>query len=192
MREGALGKTVFDYRISICGLTELPLFQDGGVSHVISILDPQTPEPEVFAAFPTHYRETYRFDDAIAPAAGLTLPEVTHIEAILRFGDALAGDVVEHLLVHCHAGVSRSTATVAILQAQANPGREEEIFAAIREVRPRSWPNSRMIAIADELLGLEGALSQAMRGHHRLIASEHPDLAELIRLHGRAHEIPED
>ena len=95
------------------------------------------------------------------------------------------------MLIHCHAGVSRSTATAVILMAQNNPGREADVFGELARVRPRSWPNSLMIGIADTMLDRKGALLRELRDHQAKVAQAHPDLAALIRMHGRAHEVPE-
>ena len=81
---------------------------------------------------------------------------------------------------------------VAQISADKNPGHEPEVFVEIDHLRPRNWPNSMMIDLADQLLGCNGAFNAALRSHHTHIAKRDPNLAELIRLHGRAHEIPED
>jgi len=114
------------------------------------------------------------------------------VERLLAFGETLSKDGANHVLVHCFMGVSRSTAAAAILLAQNNPGREAEVFDAIHEVRPRSWPNRVMIRYADDLLGRDGALCSAMVNHHRRTTRRYPDLADLIRSVGRGHEVPED
>ena len=82
-----------------------------------------------------------------------------------------AGENLRHLLVHCHAGISRSTAAMATLLARHTPlGEEEGIFARIREIRPIAWPNSRMVDFADDILGRGGRLSAALREHYRIQA----------------------
>jgi predicted protein tyrosine phosphatase len=108
-------------RLSICGLEELASFKDAAVTHVLSILDPLYPEPADFAAYGEHKRLTLRFDDIIDPIQGMMLPEREHVQALLRFGEGLAsdgGDPLRHLLIHCHAGISRSTASMATLLAK--------------------------------------------------------------------------
>jgi predicted protein tyrosine phosphatase len=179
------------YRVSVCGLNELSAFATAGVSHVVSILDPDWPDPSVFAGYPPHSRITYRFDDVIEVMDGFAAPGAAEVETLLALGERLTGEPVVHLLVHCHAGVSRSTAAAAILMAQHNSGREDEVFARIQEIRPRSWPNSRLVALADVLLGRQGALSAALRRHLERTTQAYPELAQLLRLHGRAHEVPE-
>jgi predicted protein tyrosine phosphatase len=180
-------------RLTICGLTELALFQGAAVTHVLSILDPGYPDPEDFAGYGPHRRLTLRFDDIIDPAPGMMLPERRHIEELLQFGEALAaaeGDPLGHLLVHCHAGISRSTASMATLMAEARPDADEDsIFAHIREIRPQAWPNSRMIAMADELLGRSGRLTAALKRHYGEQVRRRPDLADMIKRSGREREV---
>ena len=180
-------------RLTICGLQELDSFRDAAVTHVLSILDPTYPEPPDFAAYGPHKRLTLRFDDIIEPMPGMLPPERRHIEALLEFGTGLAaaeGDPLAHLLVHCHAGISRSTASMTILLAEARPETEEDaLFAHIREIRAQAWPNSRMIALADELLGRDGKLVAALRRHYGVQMRARPDLAEMIERVGRRKEV---
>ena len=98
---------------------------------------------------------------------------------------------LRHLLVHCHAGISRSTAALATLLARHTPlGDEAGIFARIREIRPIAWPNSRMIGFADDILGRGGRLNAALRDHYRLQAPERPEFMAELRRNGRGAEIP--
>jgi predicted protein tyrosine phosphatase len=179
--------------LTICGLTELGTFQNAAVTHVLSILDPDYPEPADFAAYGPHKRLTLRFDDIIEVRPGMALPERHHIEALLEFGKGLAAasdDPLNHLLVHCHAGISRSTASMAILLAEARPEVEaDRIFAHIREIRPQAWPNSRMIGMADDLLQRGGALVTGLRRHYREQMRLRPDLAQMIGREGRQREV---
>lgn len=177
------------YRITICGLRELMIHAEKGVSHVVTILDPTHPDPEVFEIYPAHQRVVWRFDDHVTPVDGAVMPDEQTVDRILELGETFRTTTVEHLLIHCHAGVSRSTATAAILMAQFNPGREEEVFEHIRSIRPRAWPNSLMVTMADEKLGRNGALVAAMAKLHDMTARDYPELAEYLRIHGRAHEV---
>jgi hypothetical protein len=51
-------RSLVRYDVTICGIPELPLFREAGVSDVLSIIDPATPEPEAFASFAPHRRRT--------------------------------------------------------------------------------------------------------------------------------------
>lgn len=179
------------YRISICGLNELCLHNAAGITHVLTILDPEHPDPEVFATYGGHTRLVWRFHDTIRSRDDMAHPTEATIQAILEFGAASRDQAVRHLLVHCHMGISRSTACAAILMAQYQPDRERDVFKHLRAIRPVSWPNSRMIALADEALDRSGALVDAMREHHALIARAYPEFVALLRQGERAGEIPE-
>jgi predicted protein tyrosine phosphatase len=180
-------------RLTICGLQELGAFRNAAVTHVLSILDPNYPEPADFASYGPHERLTLRFDDIIDPAPGLVAPTREHIEQLLSFGEGLAaseGDPLSHLLIHCHAGISRSTASMAILLTEARPhASEDDVFAHIREIRPQAWPNSRMIMLADQLLGRRGRLVEALKRHYGVQMQARADLAGMIEREGRAKEV---
>ena len=66
------------------------------------------------------------------------------------------------LLIHCEAGVSRSTATALIIYAcWLGPGHEDEAMRRVGAQRPFAIPNRRMVSLADDLLALDGRLVQA-------------------------------
>lgn len=177
--------------ITICGLSELGEHEAAGISHVVTIIDPDFPDPEDFQRYAPHRRALWRFHDIVNEAKGMRAPSRDDVAAILEYGRRLRDEAVDHLLVHCHMGISRSTATVAILLAQHHLGRERDAFRAIRAIRPHSWPNSRMIGFADELLERGGALVKAMREHHVAMARAYPDLAALLKQSERAAEVPD-
>jgi predicted protein tyrosine phosphatase len=180
--------------LTICGLDELDAHSARSVTHVLSILDPGWPEPEAFFAYDPHHRTTLHFDDAIEPAANIALPRREHVEQILAFGHAFRRDRAErpqaHLLIHCHAGISRSTAAMATLLAQAHADEDEEhIFARLVAIRPQAWPNSLMIGFADELLSRDGRLNAALRRHYGRRLTARPELAAAMRGLNRAREV---
>ncbi len=161
---------------------------------MLSILDPDWPEPEAFRAYDAHHRMTLHFHDIIEPRPGRILPEIGHVEAILGFGASLARDARiradRHLLVHCHMGVPRSTAAMATVLAQANPEADgDRIFDHLERIRPQIWPNSVMIGYADALLGRGGNLTDALcRLYGRRLAAN-PELADYMNRNGRGREI---
>jgi len=184
-------RTLVRYDITICGIPELDLHREAGVSDVLSIIDPYEPEPVVFDRFHPHRRQTLRFDDVMSRSAGAQAPEDDHLEALLAFGQAIeqAGDAT-HLLIHCHAGVSRSTAAAAILMAQHNAGREADAFLALLELRAQAWPNTRMVQIADRLMARNGALIEGLVAYRRALLEVRPHLAQMIVNVGRGNELP--
>jgi predicted protein tyrosine phosphatase len=174
--------------LTVCGLDELDVHAARGVTHVLSILDPDWPEPAVFLAFDPHFRATFRFHDSIEAAPGVVLPKRADVEAILAFGRD-AGDV-SHLLIHCHAGISRSTAAMLMIWAQAHPGESEDAAVdRLLAIRPQAWPNSRMIAFGDELLGRDGRLTAAVSRIYARRLKAQPEFAQLMRLGNRGREV---
>jgi len=181
---------------TVCGLDELPDHGARGVSHVLSILDPDRADPEAFAAYGVHHRTTLRFHDAVEPAPGVILPERKDVEAILSFGRAVARETARdnageaHILVHCHVGISRSTAALAMLFAQGEPDTPADtLIGRLHAQREKAWPNARMIAFADESLGRGGSLNEAVRHLHALQLRKRPHLDGLMRGLGRGAEI---
>jgi predicted protein tyrosine phosphatase len=180
--------------LTICGLEELGHHSDRAVTHVLSIIDPDCPDPQAFQAYDAHHRTILRFHDVVEPFPGYVMPEPGHVEAILGFGQSLrrGADARDegHLLVHCHAGISRSTAAMAMLLAQTYPDQNEDhIFQRLVEIRPQAWPNSRMIGFADRLLSRNGRLNAALGRLYARQLALRPDLDETMRRHGRAREV---
>jgi predicted protein tyrosine phosphatase len=181
--------------LTICGLEELGQHSARAVTHVLSIVDPDCPDPEAFQAYDSHHRTILRFHDVIEPSDGYVMPEMGHVEAVLTFGESLkrgaaAREEAGHLLVHCHAGISRSTAAMAMLLAQVYPGEDEDrIFDRLTGIRPQAWPNSRMIGFADQLLARNGRLNAALGRLYARQLAKRPELGDMMRRHGRGREI---
>ena len=174
--------------LTVCGIDELDGHSTRGVTHVLSILDPEWPDPEAFLTFDPHFRATFRFHDAIEPAPGVVLPEIPDVEKILAFGRD-AGDV-SHLLIHCHMGISRSTAAMLMILAQAHPGESEDAVAdRLVAIRPQAWPNSRMVGFADKLLGRDGRLLAAIARIYARRLKAFPEFGEMMRRGARGREV---
>ena len=99
--------------------------------------------------------------DIVEDMDGHILPAERHVNDLLAF--VTAWDRAEPLLIHCYAGVSRSTAAAFITACALNPARDEgEIAQAIRAASPTATPNARLVAVADALLGRAGRMSEAV------------------------------
>ena len=175
--------------LTICGLDELDDHGARDVTHVLSLLDPGWPEPTAFGVYAPHVRLTLHFHDAIEPAPGIVMPQAGDVETILAFGRDL-GEDLGHLLIHCHAGISRSTAAMTMILAQAFPEEDEEaIVERLVQIRPQAWPNSRMIAFADQRLGRGGRLTAAVNRLYARRLAGRPELAEVMRRLDRDREV---
>ena len=90
----------------------------------------------------------------------MTAPELDHVERIVEFAPVADG---KRTLIHCQAGISRSTAAAFIITAVLlGPGSELEALAKVLAVRPIALPNTRMVRFADEILARDGALMRAL------------------------------
>jgi predicted protein tyrosine phosphatase len=65
-------------------------------------------------------------------------------------------------VIHCWAGISRSSAAAYVLACDRNPGFELEIAGELRHRAPSVTPNSLMVRLADDLLGRNGRMVQAI------------------------------
>jgi predicted protein tyrosine phosphatase len=178
------------FHLTVCGLHELEAVTTPHVTHVLSILDPGMPEPTAFAAWPAHARLALRFDDVIETEPGFVAPDAGHVAEVLAFGESLAAMREGHLLVHCYAGVSRSSASMYLLLAQARPdAAPAELLAEVARIRPQIWPNLRIVELGDTALGRGGALLEPLAMHYAQRLKTEPSLNDVMRRLGRAREI---
>ncbi len=181
--------TPFD--ITICGIEELAGHCTLGATHVLSILDPDHPVPEAFGTYGEHEKLELRFHDIVAPQPGMIAPGRADVEAVLRLGrDMMADRVRPNLLVHCHAGISRSTASMALILAQAMPDTAAaDILAIVHGIREKAWPNLLIVEIGDEILGRGGRLAAATSALHRRQIERRPEVASFQTAAGRGREV---
>jgi predicted protein tyrosine phosphatase len=180
------------FLITVCGIEELPGHADREVSHVLSILDPAEPEPHAFGAYGEHARLELRFHDIIEETPGYEAPQRHHVEQMLTFGRDILGDPenARHLLVHCHMGISRSTASMALLVAATQPERDaSDILAQMLAMREKLWPNLRILNFGEELLGRPGEFTAAAAEIYRLQISLKPEIKDYFIGAGRGREI---
>lgn len=100
-------------------------------------------------------------DDIVVPADGFTVPGEEHVQQLIDF--ATAWDRAAPMVVHCFAGISRSTAGAYVAACALNPERDElQIALAIRRASRTAQPNARIVSIADRLLKRDGRMISAI------------------------------
>jgi predicted protein tyrosine phosphatase len=177
-------------RITICGIAELGEHVAAGVTHVLSILGPTSPDPPEFAAFAPHRRLILRFHDVIEPQSDQNAPTREDVERLLVFGREVSETPEAHLLVHCRAGVSRSTAAAALILMQANPEwPASAALDAVAAIRPRAWPNLLILEIGDALLGRDGEIAAAAGAIYRRVLTRDPEFVVQMIDAGRDREV---
>ena len=153
-------------KIHVCGVAELETVLGNPFTHIVSIWDPEWierggVENQLLKRLPggTRLHIAY-FHDTSAEEPGRQAPVEDDLRRILAFAADL--EPGSEILIHCWAGISRSTAVAyAILCQAAGPGREAECFRSILTVRPQAFPNALIVELADRILNRKGAMQEA-------------------------------
>lgn len=102
-------------------------------------------------------------NDIAEAQEGMILPGEPHVRTLIDF--ARSWDQAKPMVIHCYAGISRSTASAYIVAAVLSPDRDEfELAGTLRRVSPTASPNPRLIAVADAILDRGGRMIEAVRG----------------------------
>lgn len=101
-------------------------------------------------------------DDIEDELDGMIVPAETHVAELLTFVERWKRE--KPIVVHCFAGISRSTAAGFITACAIDPSRNEaEIARAIRDASVTAQPNPRIVSFGDKLLGRQGRMVDAVR-----------------------------
>lgn len=100
-------------------------------------------------------------DDVWVQQDGVTMPGEQHVERLIDF--ATRWDRSTPMVVHCYAGISRSTAAAFAAACALNPQRDEmQIARAIRDASRTAKPNALIVSMADKLLKRNGRMVRAL------------------------------
>lgn len=103
-----------------------------------------------------------QFDDVPEdlPRFGYIAPTREDVTKIVEFCKVVPENA--RVLIHCEAGISRSTAAgYVLLCTMRGPGREVECILDIYAIRPEAAPNMRVVDFADEILERNGRMNHA-------------------------------
>jgi len=144
--------------IASLGATE-QAYRQFNPSRVISILDFEELAPPAFEGLaPEHHLKV--IDDCSHTAKRNGNGDLSRCEKLIEL--AQEWDQSAPILIHCHQGVSRSTAAAYVILCAVEDGCEKKIAARLRQAAPHAEPNLLLISEADELLGRHDRMVEAV------------------------------
>jgi predicted protein tyrosine phosphatase len=148
-------------KVVVCPLSQVKQMIVAHVpERVVSLLDPGFDFPDLGSAYrDRHLRLTLHDVHECGP--GQVAPSPKHADELLDFLGKWQHS--SPLLIHCRAGIGRSTAAAFIAACLHNPNVDERTIAlALRSVSPLARPNQVLIELADAALGRNGRMARAM------------------------------
>src|SRR5580658_5485690 len=147
--------------IHVCPLSLLhKTVEDTGAQHVVSLIGDEVVIERPTAVAEENYLRL-RLHDISSPLDGYIMPDEEHVADLLKF--VRRWDRRAPLVVHCYAGISRSTASAYATVCALNPHRDEGSIAyALRRASPTATPNIRIVSLADRMLGRDGRMIAAI------------------------------
>jgi predicted protein tyrosine phosphatase len=147
--------------IHVCSLARLhDTVDETGARHIVTLLrnTDQVMRPRTVTS---ENHLVLSMDDIVAPMEGYEAPANAHVERLIGF--VSGWDRTAPLVVHCYAGISRSTAGAFITACSLNPNRDEQQIAwALREASRTATPNARLVSLADQILRRNGRMVRAI------------------------------
>jgi len=147
--------------IHVCSLSRLyATVDETGAQHIVTLLRlvDRVQRPKHIA--PENHL-VLAVDDITAPMDGYTAPAHENVQRLIDF--VTAWDRKAPMVVHCFAGISRSTAGAYVAACALNPKRDEmQIAWDIRRASRTAQPNARIVSIADRLLKRDGRMVRAI------------------------------
>ena len=145
--------------IIVCGLHAAQIQIDlHKAKSVIGILSPETPHPE-YDNIENHLKLT--FNDINVETPGLITPHEHDARRLISFVESW--NQKQPLLIHCWAGISRSTASAFAALCMLRPKVDElEIAQELRKASPSATPNRLITKQVDHILGRQGRMLAAI------------------------------
>lgn len=147
--------------LHVCSLAALPeTVRATGASHVLTVMANVEQVARPASVLPANHLKV-AMDDITEHMDGFTAPCEAHVEQVLTF--VRSWDRTAPMVVHCYAGISRSTASAFAAACLLNPDKDEVAIARqIRAASPIASPNRLIVGLADKLLGRKGRMLRAL------------------------------
>jgi predicted protein tyrosine phosphatase len=145
--------------IHVCSLSRVAAtVAASGASHLVTLLNTPVKRPR---SIPAERHLHLGIADIISPIRGMTEPAEDHVQRLLDFVGEW--DRTQPMVMHCFAGISRSTAGAYIALCHLLPDRSEaEVAQRLRAASAVASPNPRMIELADGIMGRDGRMVAAI------------------------------
>jgi predicted protein tyrosine phosphatase len=147
--------------IHVCSLARLrQTVEDVGARHIISLMkDISLVERPACVDVKNHLH--IGIDDIACPIDGYIHPCEDHVSRLVDF--VKGWDRNAPIVIHCYAGISRSTASAYVAACTLNPKRDEKSIAwELRRASRTAMPNALIVSLADRLLGRQGRMIGAI------------------------------
>jgi predicted protein tyrosine phosphatase len=165
--------------IHVCSLSRLHrTVEDTGAHYVVTLLKDVDLVRRPDTISPTNHL-ILGMDDITEPLDGYVAPADEHVTKLIAF--VRRWNRARPLVIHCYAGISRSTAGAYVAACALNPQRDENAIAqALRKASATAFPNLRIVSLADRVLDRKGRMTAAIE----MIGRGKPATeAEPFRLH---------
>jgi predicted protein tyrosine phosphatase len=147
--------------IVVCPLSKVSeMISAHNPERIVSLLDPEFAFPDTGTNYVDRHLKL-SFHDIHAPNDSQMMPSESHIAKLLAF--LTAWDRTAPILIHCRAGIGRSTAAAYIAACLHNPNADEhDVATPLRQVAPLARPNETLIRLADDAMKRDGKMSSAI------------------------------
>jgi predicted protein tyrosine phosphatase len=147
-------------RLLVCPLSRVEaVAASSGAASLVTLLTPPAQAPRPASIAPENHL-ILGLSDICAAQDGHVLAGQAHVDSLLAF--VRRWDRAAPLLLHCYAGVSRSTAAAFITLCALTGGDEGAIAGKIRKLSPSATPNRHLVGLADAALRRDGRMIAAI------------------------------
>jgi len=148
-------------KIVVCPLSQVPqMVAAYAPERVVSLLDPDFAFPHLGSAYQGRHLRL-ALHDVHDSGAGRIMPAAGHVDQLLSFLTLWSRSAP--ILIHCRAGIGRSTAAAFIAACLHHPNlNEREIAVNLRRISPLARPNEMLVKLADSVMQRSGRMARAI------------------------------
>ncbi len=149
-------------RIHVCSLSRIAAVTEAtGARSLVTLVNNNIRVSRPSGIAPDRHLHV-AISDICEPMVGHILADEDHVQSLIHF--VRAWDRSEPIVIHCYAGVSRSTAAAYIAACALKSDADEASLAQqLRRASPTATPNAHLVALADRILARDGRMSAAIK-----------------------------